>query len=68
MTAHWGIPDPAAVEGDEDAKRRAFADAGRMLSSRIRVFASLPLDKLDRLSLQRHLDDLGKAPAGTTAE
>jgi arsenate reductase (thioredoxin) len=63
MTAHWGIPDPAAVEGDDEAKRKAFAEASRTLLNRIRVFASLPLDKLDRLSLQRKLDELGKSPA-----
>jgi arsenate reductase (thioredoxin) len=63
MTAHWGIPDPAAVEGSDDARRRAFAEASRTLLNRIRVFASLPLDKLDRLSLQRKLDELGKSPA-----
>ena len=63
MTAHWGIPDPAAVEGCDDDKRGAFAEASRTLLNRIRVFASLPLDKLDRLSLQRKLDALGKAPA-----
>ena len=66
MTAHWGIPDPAAVEGSDDAKRKAFAEACRMLLNRIRVFVSLPLDKLDRLSLQRKLDELGKTQ--TTAE
>ena len=63
MTAHWGIPDPAAVEGSDDAKRKAFAEASRTLLNRIRVFTSLPLDKLDRLSLQRKLDELGKSPA-----
>ena len=63
MTAHWGIPDPAAVEGSDDDKRKAFADASRTLLNRIRIFASLPLDKLDRLSLQRKLDELGKSPA-----
>jgi protein-tyrosine-phosphatase len=63
MTAHWGIPDPAAVEGSDDAKRKAFAEASRTLSNRIRMFASLPLDKLDRLSLQRKLEELGKSPA-----
>ena len=62
MTAHWGIPDPAAVGGSDDAKRKAFAEASRTLLNRIRVFASLPLDKLDRLSLQRKLDELGKSP------
>jgi len=63
MTAHWGIPDPAAAEGSEQAKRAAFAEASRTLLNRIRIFASLPLDKLDPLSLQRKLDELGKAPA-----
>jgi len=63
MTAHWGIPDPAAVEGSDEAKRKAFAEASRTLLARIRVFASLPLDTLDRLSLQRKLDELGKSPA-----
>jgi len=63
MTAHWGIPDPAAVEGCDDAKRTAFAEASRTLLNRIRVFASLPLDKLDRLSLQRTLDQVGTSPA-----
>jgi arsenate reductase len=63
MTAHWGIPDPAAVEGCDDAKRTAFAEASWTLLNRIRVFASLPLDKLDRLSLQRTLDQVGTSPA-----
>jgi arsenate reductase len=63
MTAHWGIPDPAAVEGSDDDKRRAFADATRTLLNRIRMFTSLPLAKLDRLSLQRKLDAMGRLPA-----
>jgi protein-tyrosine-phosphatase len=67
MTAHWGIPDPAAVEGSDEDKRRAFADASRTLLNRIRIFASLPLSKLDRLSLQRKLDELGKSPANVDA-
>jgi arsenate reductase len=60
MTAHWGIPDPAAVVGTDDEKREAFAEASRTLLNRIRIFVNLPLDKLDRLSLQRKLDELGK--------
>lgn len=68
MTAHWGIPDPAAVDADENAKREAFAEASRTLTNRIRVFASLSLDKLDRLSLQRELDDLGESPADATTD
>jgi arsenate reductase len=59
ITAHWGVPDPAAVTGSDARKRRAFSDAGRALGNRIRIFASLPLAKLDRLSLQKNLDDIG---------
>ena len=62
MTAHWGIPDPAAVEGSDDDKRKAFAESSRTLLSRIRIFTSLPLDTLDRLSLQRKLNAMGKLP------
>jgi protein-tyrosine-phosphatase len=60
MTAHWGIPDPAAVEGTEEERRRAFADALRQLTNRIRIFASLPVDKLDRIALQRRVDEIGR--------
>jgi arsenate reductase (thioredoxin) len=59
MTAHWGVPDPAAATGTEVEIRLAFADALRMLTNRINIFVSLPLAKLDRLSLQRRLDDIG---------
>jgi protein-tyrosine-phosphatase len=61
MTAHWGVPDPAAVTGSEVDVRLAFADTYRMLSTRISVFASLPLRSLDRLTLQRQLDSIGKS-------
>lgn len=60
MTAHWGVEDPAAVEGPDDAKRRAFAAVFNQLRNRIRILASLPIDKLDRLSLKAKLDDIGK--------
>lgn len=60
MTAHWGVPDPSAVGGTEAEKRYAFADTYRMMSQRIDIFVSLPLDSLDRLSLQRRLDAIGK--------
>jgi protein-tyrosine-phosphatase len=60
MTAHWGIPDPAAVEGPEAVKRQAFADACRMMTNRISIFTSLPLGKIDKLSLQKHLDAIGR--------
>jgi arsenate reductase len=62
MTAHWGMPDPAAVEGTEEQRRRAFSDTASMLRRRIELLASLPLDKLDRLSLQNKVRDIGKAP------
>jgi arsenate reductase len=61
MTAHWGVPDPAAATGSEAEIRYAFADALRMLTNRINIFVSLPLDKLDRLSLQKRLDDIGQS-------
>jgi arsenate reductase len=60
MTAHWGIPDPARATGTEAERRLAFADAYRMLNNRISVFVSLPIASLDRLSLQKHLDEIGR--------
>jgi arsenate reductase len=65
MTAHWGVPDPAAVEGSEAEISLAFADAFRLLNNRITLFAGLPVEGLDRLSLQRRLNEIGKpADAG----
>jgi protein-tyrosine-phosphatase len=61
ITAHWGIPDPAAVEGTEAVKRAAFAESLRFLTNRIRIFASLPFASLDRLSLKRRLDEIGRS-------
>jgi arsenate reductase len=60
MTAHWGVPDPAAVDGDETQVAAAFREAFTILERRIELFACLPVDKLDRLSLKRRLDDIGK--------
>jgi arsenate reductase len=60
MSAHWAIPDPAAATGNEVERRLAFADAYRMLNNRISVFVSLPIASLDRLSLQKHLDEIGQ--------
>jgi arsenate reductase len=60
MTAHWGVPDPAAVEGSEEEKRRAFLVAYTQLSTRIRFFLDLPLDKLERHALQAKLRDIGR--------
>jgi len=60
MTAHWGLPDPATAVGTEAERQLAFADAFRILSNRISIFTSLPLDKLSKLSLQRKLDEIGQ--------
>jgi len=59
MTAHWGVPDPAAATGGEEDRRRAFFSAFSQLSKRISLFANLPLASLDRISLQRKLEQIG---------
>ena len=61
MTAHWGVADPAAVEGTGEEKRQAFREAFLILSRRINLLVNLPVDKLDRLSLQNKLREIGKA-------
>ena len=60
MTAHWGVPDPAAAAGNEAEIRLAFADAFRMLNNRISIFVSLPIGSLDKLALQTDLGELGR--------
>ena len=60
MTAHWGIEDPAAVEGSDLDKRRAFAQAAGFLRRRIALFLNLPLTAIDSLTLQHRLDDIGR--------
>jgi protein-tyrosine-phosphatase len=59
-TAHWGVPDPAAVEGTDDEKRAAFRNAMTTLRDRIQLLMALPLDKLDRLSIQDNLRGIAK--------
>ena len=59
VTAHWGVPDPAAVEGTESEMRLAFTDTYRMMSNRISIFVNLPLARLDNLKLKQRLDDIG---------
>lgn len=61
MTAHWGVPDPAAVEGSELEKMNAFREAFRTLENRIRIFTSLPLASIERIKLKEHLDAIGQA-------
>jgi arsenate reductase len=60
MTAHWGVADPAAVEGDLKTRTFAFRRAFNELENRIKVFQSLPIRSLDRLRLQQHLDEIGR--------
>jgi protein-tyrosine-phosphatase len=62
MTAHWGMPDPAAMEGTPSEIALAFAETYRMLNNRIGAFANLKMSGLDRLSLQSRIADLGKHP------
>jgi len=61
MTAHWGVPDPAAVEGSEAEKRDAFRAALRQLDNRIKLFTSLPIAALDRMALKHTLDLIGRS-------
>lgn len=60
ITAHWGVPDPAAVDGSEAERMLAFREAFRMLERRIRLFRSLPFVSLDRLALQRETNAIGR--------
>ena len=60
MSAHWGIPDPAAATGTRSEVADAFADAYRMLTNRISIFVNLPIASLDKLALRERLDDIGK--------
>lgn len=62
MTAHWGLPDPAAVEGSEGEQWAAFRDTFKALDTRIKIFTSLPLASLDRIKLQERLNAIGKSP------
>jgi protein-tyrosine-phosphatase len=59
MTAHWGVPDPATAEGSDEDKRRAFRSALSVLSTRIKLFINLPIEKLDRIAVKKRLDDIG---------
>ena len=59
MTAHWGVPDPAAVQGSDDVKAKAFSDTAIILKRRIELMLSLPLDRLDNMAIQREIRDIG---------
>jgi arsenate reductase len=66
MTAHWGVPDPALVEGTPAEIAYAFSDTYRMLAQRIGIFVSLPFESLDRLTLQARLRDIGRIEGATS--
>lgn len=59
ITAHWGLPDPAAVEGTDEEKNRAFMDTAVTLERRIEFMLSLPMDKLERMAIQHEMRDIG---------
>jgi arsenate reductase len=63
MTAHWGVPDPAAVEGSDEQKSRAFMEVAITLRRRVELMLALPLNSLAGLSLQREIDQIGKTEA-----
>ena len=63
MSAHWGIEDPDQPELSEDEQQRLFLKAYLEMDYRIKMFTSLPLEKLDKLSLQNKLDEIGSAPS-----
>jgi len=63
VSAHWGVPDPAAVQGNEDTRRRAYMTAWSILRRRVELLLALPLDKLERLALQESVRGIGKVGA-----
>jgi arsenate reductase (thioredoxin) len=67
MTAHWGIEDPAAVEGADIQKEAAFVTAFRCLKNRISVFTSLPLASIDKMALRTKLREIGRMEGGTSS-
>ena len=63
ITAHWGVPNPVSVEGNEAERRLAFSEAYKQLRNRISIFVSLPIDTLDKFALQKRLDEIGETVA-----
>jgi arsenate reductase (thioredoxin) len=68
VTAHWGVPDPAAVHGSETEQRKAFREAYVTLENRIKLLVALPIEKLDRLAVKRNVDDIGRRVAAPKLE
>ena len=68
VTAHWGVPDPAAVQGTDTDRRKAFREAHVTLENRIKLLVALPIEKLDRLAIKRNVDDIGRHGAAPRPE
>ena len=68
VTAHWGVPDPATLQGTEAEQRRAFHDADVVLENRIKLFVALPIEKLDGMATKRNVDDIGRRGAASELE
>jgi arsenate reductase len=68
VTAHWGVADPAAVQGKEAEQRRAFREAYVVLENRIKLFVALPIETLDRMAIKRNVDDIGRRGAAPRLE
>lgn len=62
VTAHWGFPDPAAVQGTDEQKRAAFSQTLRQIRSRVQLFLSLPIESLDRMAVESRVREIGKQP------
>src|SRR5260370_22527197 len=68
VTAHWGAPHPAAIDGTEAEQRRAFREAYVVLENRIKLFVALPIEKLERIAIKRNVDDIGRRGAAPRLE
>jgi arsenate reductase len=62
VTAHWGFPDPAAVEGTDEVKRAAFTQTVHQIRNRVLLFLSLPLETLDRMAIENRMRAIGREP------
>jgi arsenate reductase (thioredoxin) len=68
VTGHWGVPDPAALQGRDAGQRRAFREAYVVLENRIKLFVALPIEKLDRLAIKQKADEIGRLRAAPKQE
>jgi arsenate reductase len=68
VTAHWGVPDPAAVEGTDTERRKAFREAYVVLENRIKLLVALPIEKLDRLAIKHNVDEIGRRGVASRLE